>query len=143
MNNLIAKTKFNNTEYKILQNGENIEFISEKNNKINGNLTEEEIKILSYIYDNIRIEQKALVFMGNLNLFNNIYSIFMDKRTNMYTLLLKKNEKYYVPPIEENELFNMYYNYQPSILFNNNELDDNNSDDEKNTPPKSKAGKFF
>lgn len=126
MNYIIAKFTYENKLYYIAVLNNNLVFYKMNNsNEKNYYLTTEETNMLKSIYAKLTINQNNSVYIKELEINQNIYSLFFDKKNSNY-FWIPKNGIY---NNEDNIQLNFMYNDTPSLIYSKNET--NNTNDNK------------
>ena len=126
MNYTIAKFTYENELYFIAVLNNNLVFYKMNNsNEKNYNLTMEEENILKNIYAKLTINKNNSVYIKELEINNNIYNLYFDKKNSNY-FWIPKNGIY---NNEDNIQLNFMYNDTPSLIYSQNGT--NNTNDNK------------
>lgn len=125
MNEIIAYFKYKDINYYIAKYNNKILFFKNNNQSINVNLSKIEQSIVMNVYKQIIATPMTSVFLKNIEVNENKYSLYIDRNNSTYYWLPLKglyNKK-------DNIFLNFKYNHNTGILYN--DLVDENKENSK------------
>lgn len=114
---IIAGFNYNYKSYRIYVINNEIKFGYVKQGKMHTNLAKDEIAMMDEVYDQIRVEPKTSMFCGRFTINQEVFKMFLDIRNEMYSFILEKNHKNIIPPEEQLQLLNCYYNNETAVVY--------------------------
>lgn len=110
INKILAITKFDNNNYVIYIEEQNVKYAVIKGKKIDHSISINAEKVLDQLYNLIKFDIKNSVFCGTFNINRKKFEIIQDLRSKLYTYILMKDGKRVIPAEEDVMFLNLYYN---------------------------------
>lgn len=123
MNKLIAFFEYNNKTFYITKIDNKIHFLKREisSNEIS-NVSDKEFDIVKEIYNKLLINKNTSIFLKNMQVNNNEYSLYYDRNSRNYFWYPQSG----VYNAHDNQYLNFQYNHQPGIIYNNNNNEQEN-----------------
>lgn len=113
---IIIRFNYQNKEFVVFVENNQINFGYQENNQIYTNLTKEEQNLIGAVYSSLTINKETSIDCGIFKIRNKQINIFYDLTSKLYFFYEKINNELKIPSKEDLIMLNTYYNNQNEFL---------------------------